>query len=110
MIRRILFAFFIVTISATSFAAERYPNVVLLLARISVTSLPKGYMAVKGTTDKDNSAIHQAYVNGRMAGLTEQQMGRVARLWEERQRIDDKIQNAGAEFVRIMEFVAREDK
>ena len=110
MIRRILFVFLIVTISATSLAAERHPNVVLLLVRISVTSLPKGYMAVKGTTDKDNSAIHQAYVNGRMAGLTEQQMGRVARLWEERQRIDDKIQNAGAEFVRIMEFVAREDK
>ena len=32
MIRRILFALFIVTISATSLAAERHPNVVLLLA------------------------------------------------------------------------------
>ena len=81
-----------------------------LLARISVTPLPKGYMAVRGTTDKDSSAIHQAYVNGRMAGLTEQQISRVAQLWNERQRIDDKIQNAGAEFVRILEFVARGEK
>ena len=49
-------------------------------------------------------------MNGRMAGLTEQQISRVAQLWNERQRIDDKIQNAGAEFVRIMEFVARGEK
>jgi len=81
-----------------------------LLLKISRTKLPGGYLAAKGSTGADNARIHQAYVNGRMAGLSDKQKSRVARLWAERQQIDDRIQNKGFEFVKIMEYVANNKK
>ena len=71
-----------------------------LLARIEANALPQGY-------DPRN---HQAYVDRRMAGLTEAQRARVGQLWQEKQRLEPKMTNRGQSFVKIMEHVAANAK
>jgi len=68
-----------------------------LLSRIEADALPQGYDPRK----------HQAYVDRRMAGLSEKQHARIGWLWKEKQRIDPQTPNRGASFVKIMEYVAR---
>ena len=65
-------------------------------AKIDQNALPKGY---EGRT-------HQQYVDRRLAGMNNDQRRRVGQLWGEKQRVDPKMSNRGASFVRIMEFVA----
>ena len=67
-----------------------------LLARIDKNPLPKGY----------HGSRHQAYVDGVMAGLKPEQRARVAQLWKEKRRIDPKMPNRGASFVRILSYIA----
>ena len=45
-----------------------------------------------------------------MASLTDRQKARIGTLWEERRLIDPKMQNAGASFVKIMEYVASNEE
>ena len=71
-----------------------------LLKRIEATDLPKGY----------HGSTHQAYVDKRMAGLTSQQRQRIGRLWKEKRRLHPKMKNVGGSFVKIMEFVAGNEK
>jgi len=73
-----------------------------LLARIDARDLPKGYEV----------ATHQQYVDRRKAGLTEEQWGRVVRLWEEKQKLhrDPRGSNRAKSFVKIMEYVADDVK
>ena len=71
-----------------------------LLSRIKANDLPKGYEPGK----------HQAYVDRRMARLTVRQQARIGRLWALKQRIHPKMAKRGASFVRIMEYVAKNEK
>jgi hypothetical protein len=71
-----------------------------LLTRIDRRELPPGYDPVK----------HQAYVDRRLAGLSERQRARIGQLWQEKERIDPDMPNRGASFVRIMEYVAENVK
>ncbi|MFY9255601.1 MAG: sulfatase-like hydrolase/transferase [Fuerstiella sp.] len=67
-----------------------------LLAKIETTDLPESY----------HGSTHQEYVDKRMAGMTEQQRGRLGRMWKDKRRLEPKMKNVGASFVRILEFVA----
>ena len=71
-----------------------------LLKRIEQTALPKAY----------NPRKHQPYVDKRMAGLALKQRGRIGQLWKEKRRIDPNMDNAGHSFVKIMEYVAENEK
>jgi len=42
--------------------------------------------------------------------LSPQQRARIVRLWAEKRRIDRNMVNAGASFVKIMEYVAEHEK
>ncbi|MGB0581737.1 MAG: virginiamycin B lyase family protein [Limisphaerales bacterium] len=77
-----------------------------LLARIEATKLPSGYQPWKGKNSEEISRVHQAYVDQRLAGLTSMQRQRIGRLWQEKRRFDKNMKNAGASFVKIMEWVA----
>jgi hypothetical protein len=68
-----------------------------LLSRIEANDLPKEY----------DPGRHQAYVDRRLAGLTVRQRARIGQLWALKRRIHPKMVNRGAEFVKIMEHVAR---
>ena len=67
-----------------------------LLSRIDKNDLPKGYQGSR----------HQAYVDKVMAGLKPEQRARVSELWKEKRRIDPKMPNRGASFIRILTHVA----
>ncbi len=67
-----------------------------LFAKIEATSLPKGY----------HGSTHQQYVDKRMAGMTEQQRGRLGQLWKDKRRLEPKMENVGAAFIQILEFAA----
>nr|MBC8373640.1 hypothetical protein [Planctomycetota bacterium] len=71
-----------------------------LLSRIKANDLPKAYDPGK----------HQDYVDRRMAELTVRQQARVGQLWAPKQRIRPKMVNRGAEFVKVMEHVAKNEK
>jgi len=71
-----------------------------LLARIDDNDLPQGYNPVK----------HQEYVGRRMAELSEQQRDRIGQLWKEKQTMDPDMPNRGMSFVKIMEYVAEDEK
>ena len=73
----------------------RSPNA-QLLDRIDGNDLPKGY--TPGT--------HQAYVDQRIAKLSDQQRARIGRLWSEKQKTNPEMRNRGGSFVRILEYVA----
>ncbi|MEM7315439.1 MAG: hypothetical protein AAF497_20040, partial [Planctomycetota bacterium] len=79
-----------------------------LLRKIADTDLPDAYDPSKGRNPKESHEIHQGYVDRRMAQLSEEQRGRVGRLWQEQRRINKQMKNAGASFVRILEWVAKE--
>jgi len=72
-----------------------------LLARIDRNGLPKGYGSGKQ---------HQIYVDRRMSGLSPQQRNRIGRLWAEKRKADPDMPNAGQSFVRILEYVAENEK
>jgi hypothetical protein len=71
-----------------------------LFARIDDTDLPDSY-----TTQR-----HQDYVDKRMAGLSDGQRNRIGRLWQERRKIDPNLREVGQTFVRIIEYVAENEK
>ncbi|MFK7768068.1 MAG: PQQ-binding-like beta-propeller repeat protein [Mariniblastus sp.] len=71
-----------------------------LLTKIDEASLPSGYKPSK----------HQAYVDARMSVIKPEQRARVGKLWKEKRRIQPEMQNAGASFVRILEYVAGGEK
>jgi hypothetical protein len=76
-------------------AGANTPNAELL-SRIDQQELPPGYTPQR----------HQEYVDRRMAELSNEQRGRVGRLWKEKERIDPSMTNRGASFVKILEYVA----
>ena len=71
-----------------------------LLTRIDENDLPKAYNVQK----------HQEYVDRRLAGLSEAQKARIAKLWADKRRVHPKMPNRGKSFVRIMEYVANSEK
>ncbi|MEM7477689.1 MAG: sulfatase-like hydrolase/transferase [Planctomycetota bacterium] len=70
-----------------------------LLDRIEKTGIPNGY-------DVGN---HQPWVDRRMESLTPKQRQRVGELWQEKRRLQPKMNNVGMSFVRILEYVAGEE-
>ncbi|MDA9961246.1 carboxypeptidase regulatory-like domain-containing protein [Opitutales bacterium] len=71
-----------------------------LLTRIAKIQLPQAYLNGK----------HQPYVDARMKNLTNQQKHRIHILWQELRKSDPDMPNAGQSFVRIMEYVAKNEK
>ena len=71
-----------------------------LLIRIDKTGLPKGYDPRK----------HQDYVDRRLAGLSGAQKARIAQLWADKRRVHPKMPNRGKSFVKILEYVAENEK
>jgi predicted dehydrogenase len=71
-----------------------------LLIRIEKTDLPKAYDIRK----------HQEYVDRRLAGLSNAKKARISGLWADKRRVHPKMANKGKSFVRIMEYVARNEK
>jgi len=71
-----------------------------LLTRIDKNSLPRAYDPRK----------HQDYVDRRMAKLTKKQRGRIAQLWREKLKSEPNMPNRGFSFVKIMEYVANNEK
>ena len=80
-----------------------------LFAAIEATQLPEGYQPWKGKNSEDYGRIHQAYVDKRMAGLSKEQRSRVGQLWQQRRKLGN-MKNAGASFVKVMEWVANNVK
>ncbi len=81
-----------------------------LFAQIEDTQLPQGYTPWLGKGPGDYGRIHQAYVDKRMAGLNDKQRGRIGQLWKQRRELQPQMKNAGASFVKIMEWVANNEK
>ena len=71
-----------------------------LLSRIDANALPKEYAPGK----------HQEYVDRRMAGLSEEQRAKLGQLWKEKQQIHPDMPNRGVSFVKILEYVAGNEK
>ena len=71
-----------------------------LLQKIAKTKLPQAYLNGK----------HQPYVDATYKKLTEKQKHRIHLLWQEKRKADTDIPNAGQHFVRIMEYVAKNEK
>jgi hypothetical protein len=71
-----------------------------LLSRIERTELPKGYEPTK----------HQDYVDRHIAELSDKQRGRIGQLWKEKERIDPDMPNRGFSFVKILQYVAENEK
>ena len=71
-----------------------------LLTRIDENDLPKAYNVKK----------HQEYVDRRLAGLSGPQKARIAQLWADKRRVHPQMPNRGKSFVRIMEYVAGNEK
>nr|MBC8868960.1 DUF1080 domain-containing protein [Planctomycetota bacterium] len=84
--------------SATATAKRKPPKSpnAELLAQIDAVDLPEGYEPAK----------HQQYVDRRMEELTEEQRGRIGRLWKEKEKTDPDMPNRGFSFVKILEYVA----
>jgi hypothetical protein len=80
-----------------------------LFARIEASKLPGGYKPWEGKKPGDYDRIHQAYVDKRMAGLSKEQRSRVGQLWNQRRKLGN-MKNAGASFVKVMEWVANNKK
>lgn len=80
-----------------------------LFAAIEATKLPEGYKPWEGKNSGDYGRIHQAYVDKRMAGLSKDQRSRVGQLWNQRRKLGN-MKNAGASFVKVMEWVANNVK
>jgi streptogramin lyase len=72
-----------------------------LLGQIEATSLPAAYQ---------NGIKHQDYVDKRMKTFSPKQRARLGQLWNEKRRADKKIRNAGHSFVKIMEWIANNEK
>ena len=71
-----------------------------LLQEIAKTKLPQAYLNGK----------HQPYVDATYKKLTEKQKHRIHLLWQEKRKADTDIPNAGQHFVRIMEYIAKNEK
>ena len=71
-----------------------------LLARINAQALPSGYDPQK----------HQDYVDRRLAELSETQRSRISQLWKEQQRLNPNMPNRGQCFVKIPEYVAKNER
>jgi len=71
-----------------------------LLTRIDQNDLPKAYNVQK----------HQEYVDRRLAGLSGAQRARVAQLWADKRRVHPQMPNRGKSFVKIMEYVAKNER
>ena len=86
--------------STKTAAPPNSPNA-KLLAKIDKRDPPKGY---RGGKD------HQKYVDQRMARLNSQQRARVGQLFKEKCRLDPNMPNVGLSFVKILDYVAGEEK
>ena len=72
-----------------------------LLTRIDRNELPRGY----GTGKQ-----HQVYVDRQLEKMSSQQKSRLGKLWKEKQRADPDMPNRGASFVKILDYIIREEK
>ncbi len=71
-----------------------------LLARIDKNPLPKEYIPTQ----------HQPYVDRKIKELRPAQGSRLGRLWKEKQAADPDMPNRGASFVKILDYLIREQK
>ena len=71
-----------------------------LLARIDRNMLTEEYLTTK----------HQTYVDRKIKELGPDRRGRLDRLWKEKQAADPDMPNRGASFVRILDYLVREQK
>jgi virginiamycin B lyase len=71
-----------------------------LLEKIDRTELPQAYQPKQ----------HQKYVDARIKTMTASQRHRMSALWNEKRKTDLDIANHGQTFVRIMEYVAKNEK
>ena len=71
-----------------------------LLQKIAQTRLPEAYLNGK----------HQPYVDATYKKLTENQKHRIHILWQEKRKADPEMPSAGQHFVRIMQYVANNEK
>ena len=85
------------------------PERVNLLQKIDRSELPKGYNPGAGGTKEAAHRLHQSYVDRKLAGMSEQQRGRVGQLWSQQQAVNPLMKNRGASFVRIMEHVVENE-
>ncbi|MEM7234994.1 MAG: carboxypeptidase regulatory-like domain-containing protein, partial [Planctomycetota bacterium] len=76
-------------------------ELVKILKEIDRQALPEGYGGGKR---------HQPFVDAQMAKLSEGQRRRVGYLWSVKRKVDSKMPNPGASFVRVMMYVARGEK
>ncbi len=72
-----------------------------LLQRLSKARIPAEYPGGKQ---------HQAWVDKRMAAMTEEQRGRLGRIWSEWRRIDPNMDDVGGSFVKVLDFVAQDGR
>ncbi|MGB0580151.1 MAG: carboxypeptidase regulatory-like domain-containing protein [Limisphaerales bacterium] len=73
---------------------------VALLNKIEAQPPPKRYLGSK----------HQAWVDERMAMLSDEQRGRVGHLWQQKRRLQPKMENDGLSFVKILFYVMNGEK
>jgi len=71
-----------------------------LFSIIEAQPLPRGYIPAK----------HQEYVDRRMADLSETQRARIGQMWKEKEKINPDMPNRGFSFVKILAFVAADEK
>jgi hypothetical protein len=45
-----------------------------------------------------------------MAAMTEEQRGRLGQIWSEWRRIDPNMDDVGGSFVKVLDFVAQDDR
>lgn len=77
-----------------------------MLRQIDRNDLPEGYNPGAGSSREDSHNRHQAYVDRRMEGMSQQQRSRVGQLWLQKQAVDPGMPNRGVSFVKILEHVA----
>ena len=64
----------------------------------------------QATPDSYRRKNHQAWVDARMAKLTEAQKKLNGRLWAAKRKLDPNMSNAGQSFVKILHYVSRGEK
>ena len=70
-----------------------------LLRQIETTKIPAAYVVAK----------HQDYVDKRITTMTPAQHARLGFLWKEKRRLDPDMKNRGNSFIRILEFVSKNE-
>ena len=81
-------------------AQSKDKQLAALLTKIDSQTTPKSYQGDK----------HQPWVDERMAKLSDTQRGRVGFLWQQKRRLQPKMENDGLSFVKILYYVMNGEK